>query len=68
MTDDTSDTLRQVRSAQVQTMSRDQKVQYLRAKGLRRLQGNRWQYRNGMTASFGAAVTTQLLADLDRSP
>jgi hypothetical protein len=66
--DDTSDTLRQVRSAKVQTMSRDQKVQYLRAKGWRRLQGNRWQSRNGIAASFGAAVTTQLLADLERSP
>jgi hypothetical protein len=64
----TSDTLRQVRSAEVQTMSRDEKTQYLRAKGWRRVQGNRWQSGNGIAASFGAAVTTQLLADLDGSP
>jgi hypothetical protein len=67
VTDDTSDTLKQVRAAAVQTMSRDQKVGYLKAHGWRRADGNRWQSRNGIAASFGAAVITQLLADLEKS-
>jgi hypothetical protein len=65
LSDDTSDTLRQIRAAAVQTMSRDQKVQYLRANAWRRVEGNCWQSRNGVVASFAAAVQLQLLADLE---
>jgi hypothetical protein len=67
----TDDTLRQVRSAAVQTMSKDQKAAWLRSRGWRRSKPGkqqRWHSPNGLTTTLAGAVTIQVLADLDGSP
>jgi hypothetical protein len=68
MTDgNTLDTLRQIRAAEVQTMTKYEKVAYLKSKGWRNADGNRWRNRDGLYTTFASAVTTQMLADLDGS-
>jgi hypothetical protein len=67
MTDLSDDTLRQVRTAEVQAMGRDQKLRWLRSRGWRSAGNNRWRSRNGMLASFGNAVHIQLMAELDEA-
>jgi hypothetical protein len=52
MTDIAPDTLKQIRAAQVLAWSHDQKIKYLKSRGWRRVVGNRWQSRDGATASL----------------
>ena len=60
-----SDTLRQIKVAEVQAMRRPDKMRYLRAKGWHRV-GNHWRRRGDeCPLPFAAAVATQLLADME---
>jgi hypothetical protein len=66
MTDDTF--LAELRYAEAASrarrMSREKKERYLKSRGWANTVGNRWQSRDGIDASFGNAVVTQMLADL----
>jgi hypothetical protein len=65
MTDDVTDTLREIRAARVRAMSHDEKVAFLRSHGWQRERGNRWHAPNGLVASLANACRLQLLADLE---
>jgi hypothetical protein len=65
---DIDSTIRQIRVARVRTMSKVEKVSYLKSNGWQRADGNRWRHRSGAYATFAAAVETQILADLGESP
>jgi hypothetical protein len=65
MTDDITDTLREVRAARVRAMSNDEKVAFLKAHGWVRDRGNMWRSRDGITSAIANAVRLQLMADFD---
>jgi hypothetical protein len=66
MTDLSNDTLQRVRAIEVQRMSKDQKIAFLRSRGWRRLRGNTWERsRDGFVAPFAAACQLQALADTE---
>ena len=62
-----NDALRLVHAATVAHMSKPERVQYLRSRGWRRVEGSgkQWQSRNGVTASLAGAVQLQAMADLE---
>jgi hypothetical protein len=67
MTDPTDDTLALVRAASVASMSKDQRADYLRGRGWRRLDSRKqqkWMAPSGLTATLAGACQLQVLADM----
>jgi hypothetical protein len=66
MTDEsTDDTLAWVRAAAIQNAPKDQKIRYLYDRGWDRISNNKFQSRNGITATFANAVALQIQADME---